>query len=291
MGFESTSTHARADRRTAVRRSELRRRIAAGVLGLLTTGGCNAILGHEPRELDVSGRDAEVLRDAGDRDGGRRDAGELDAGRPDAGLGDAGVRDAGMRDAGPRDAGVRDAGVRDAGALDAGIPDAGTDPCESDPCQHGTCQARGTGYTCSCDRGYQGAQCETSGCDNLSCPDSTQCRTPAGQPGLCYPRDCGSMPGLCMAVNADGGGAASTELLTENNPSFDFRTNGRPNNNWNNRARYFAYVGQVQGWDRICVFPEGSYGGTPIVIPLGQARSTDMMFGASNAGPDHPNCP
>lgn len=35
------------------------------------------------------------------------------------------------------------------------------DPCETNPCLHGgTCQANGTVYSCSCDQGFTGENCE-----------------------------------------------------------------------------------------------------------------------------------
>ncbi|TFK06467.1 tyrosine-protein phosphatase non-receptor type 23 [Platysternon megacephalum] len=42
------------------------------------------------------------------------------------------------------------------------------DPCETNPCLHGgTCQSNGTVYSCSCDQGFTGENCEidTEGCD------------------------------------------------------------------------------------------------------------------------------
>jgi hypothetical protein len=95
------------------------------------------------------------------------------------------------------------------------------------------------------------------------------------------------MAGLCLAANADGSGDASTELLTQANSTFNFGTG----NNWNKRSRYFAYLKAVQSWNRMCVFPETSYKGTPIVIPLGQARSMSAVYGQSNSGPGRNNCP
>jgi len=34
------------------------------------------------------------------------------------------------------------------------------DHCEPDPCVHGRCHNRLTGYTCDCDSGYEGNNCE-----------------------------------------------------------------------------------------------------------------------------------
>jgi hypothetical protein len=89
-----------------------------------------------------------------------------------------------------------------------------------------------------------------------------------------------------MAENADGSGNASSEPLTGKNATFNFGTG----NNWNNRARYFAYLNNAHG-AYVCVYPSTNYGGTPLVIPLGQARSKSAPFGQGNAWPDPPSCP
>jgi hypothetical protein len=96
---------------------------------------------------------------------------------------------------------------------------------------------------------------------------------------MCYPSKCGTMAGLCLAENADGGGDASTELLTQDNGTWNFGSG----NNWNNRCKYFAYVKAVNNQDHVCVFPSTNYGGTPIVVRLGQALSRSAAFGQSNA--------
>jgi hypothetical protein len=89
-----------------------------------------------------------------------------------------------------------------------------------------------------------------------------------------------------MAYDANGGGMASSEPLTEVNPTFNFGAN----NDWNNKARYFAYLNAVGSFPYVCVFPQLNLGGTPLVIPLGQARAQSAAFGQSNAFPDMPAC-
>jgi hypothetical protein len=91
---------------------------------------------------------------------------------------------------------------------------------------------------------------------------------------------------LCLAYNADGGGNASTELLTETNLDFAFG----PNSDWNNKARYFAYVTPINGFPYVCVFGQKNEQGAVLVIPLGQSRSMATPFGQSNAFSDDPIC-
>jgi hypothetical protein len=162
------------------------------------------------------------------------------------------------------------------------------DECAPKPCQHGgTCSNKVNAFACTCPAGWGGSKCEAGSCANVSCPGSAPCRVPSGNPGICYPSDCGSMAGLCLAENENGGGNASTELLTQDNSTFNFGSG----NNWNKRSRYFAYVKAIDSFAYVCVFPEPNYGGTPVVVPLGQARTAKAGFGQSNAWPNHPKCP
>ena len=153
------------------------------------------------------------------------------------------------------------------------------DDCAKKPCVHGTCTDQVNGFTCACQAGWGGARCDAGSCANVKCPSSAPCRVPAGQAGLCYPSACGTMAGLCLAQNAAGSGDASTELLTQDNSTWDFGSG----NNWNNRCKYFAYVKAVNNLDRVCVFPNTNYGGTPVVVPLGRAVTRGAAFGQSNA--------
>ena len=34
------------------------------------------------------------------------------------------------------------------------------DNCASNPCQHGTCESTVDGYTCTCDKGWAGTNCD-----------------------------------------------------------------------------------------------------------------------------------
>jgi len=56
------------------------------------------------------------------------------------------------------------------------------------------------------------------------------------------------------------------------------------------KARYFAYLNAVGSFQYVCVFPQLNLGGTPLVIPLGQARARAAAYGQSNAFPDMPAC-
>lgn len=163
------------------------------------------------------------------------------------------------------------------------------DDCSPNPCQHGgVCTDGVNGYSCACPSAWAGTKCETGSCAKATCPSEAPCRVPTGQGGLCYPSDCGSMAGLCLAEASSGGGAASTELLTEKNDSFNFGSG----NNWNKRARYYSYIKAVKGWKHMCVFPEVNQAGTPVIIPLGtRSAPSANPFGASNAGPGEKNCP
>jgi hypothetical protein len=153
------------------------------------------------------------------------------------------------------------------------------DECASKPCVHGSCADQVNGYKCACEAGWGGARCDAGSCANLKCPSSAPCRVPAGNPGMCYPSACGTMAGLCIAQNADGSGDASTELLTQDNSTWNFGSG----NNWNNRCRYFAYIKAVSSQDRVCVFPSANYAGTAVGVPLGRAVTRPAAFGQSNA--------
>lgn len=153
------------------------------------------------------------------------------------------------------------------------------DDCASKPCAHGTCTDQVNGFKCACQVGWGGARCDAGSCANVKCPGSAPCRVPSGNAGMCYPSACGTMAGLCMAQNADGSGDASTELLTEDNSTWAFGSG----NNWNNRCKYFAYIKAVGNQDRVCVFPNTSYGGAAVVVPLGHAVTRSAAFGQSNA--------
>ena len=157
--------------------------------------------------------------------------------------------------------------------------------CSPNPCVHGTCTDTGGGYKCACTAGWGGPACSTGSCSNLSCPGSAPCLVPAtSDAAICYPSACADTSGLCMAENADGSGDAVS--ITGRNGSF----NTLDGSNWNDRAKYFAYIDRIHG-DRVCVFPKENEGGTPLVIPVGEARTRTAAFGQSNAWPNDQTCP
>jgi Notch-like protein len=52
---------------------------------------------------------------------------------------------------------------------------AGDDPCEPGPCLHGSCEADGASYTCTCETGYRGENCEIDidDCEDDPCTNGT----------------------------------------------------------------------------------------------------------------------
>lgn len=146
--------------------------------------------------------------------------------------------------------------------------------CASNPCVHGTCTDRVADYSCACPAGWGGKRCEVGSCSNVTCPASAPCRVPAKNAGICYPSAC-TEAGLCLAENADGSGAARV---------FAGRNTDLGRYDWDNRARYFAYVDEIHG-GRACVFPQTDERGTPLVIPLGTKATKSSGFGLSNSWP------
>ena len=156
--------------------------------------------------------------------------------------------------------------------------------CAPNPCARGTCSETGTGYKCTCPAGWGGATCSVGSCSNMSCPASAPCTVPASNvAAVCYPSACAGKVGLCMAENADGSGAAI--IIEGRNADFDPLSGS----NWRNRARYFGYLDNAHG-GYVCVFPQQSEGGTPLVIPLNSVRTKTSGFGQSNSWPNPPTC-
>lgn len=160
------------------------------------------------------------------------------------------------------------------------------DECAPEPCVHGACTDEVNGFSCRCQAGWGGATCAAGSCTGVSCASTAPCTVPAGNAGICLPTACGSKSGLCLAYNPDGGGNASTELLTQTNNDWNFGAN----NDWNDKSRYFSYVHAISDFPYVCVFPQKNLGGTPLVIPLGQSRTAAAGFGQSNAFSNATQC-
>lgn len=166
------------------------------------------------------------------------------------------------------------------------------DPCADNPCgNRGTCNPDVGTKLCTCKEGWEGDLCNVSSCNGLKCNSSTTCERPSGKQGFCYPKDCAGKTGLCLAVNSDGSGRASTELLTERNDSFNFNEGTQTGNNWNSIPRYFAYLSQHGNYKVACVYPQGKLSGTPLEIPLGTHATTLNGFGQSNDFTTGGKCP
>lgn len=86
-----------------------------------------------------------------------------------------------------------------------------------------------------------------------------------------------------MAENANGTGDAV--LISGRNADF----NPLSGDNWNKKAKYFGYLYNAHG-GYVCVFPNASEGGTPLVIPRGTVRTKSTGFGQSNSWPNPPTC-
>ncbi len=257
---------------------------AALLLGL-TVAGCNAILDNDSRVL-VAPRDACATCDDSEVEPPPEDdAGSGEPTLPDAGSGEPKPVDAGggELDAG---SGKLDAGSGEVDAGSGGPIDPPPPPCAASPCVRGTCRNVDAGFRCDCPSGWAGERCEAGTCSTVSCAPTAPCRVPTGGPGICFPNACAGKPGLCLAQRPDGGGAASTEPLTEINPTFNFG----PKNDWNNRSRYFSYLVPVSNLTHVCVYPQLNLGGTPIVLALGEAATTPAPFGQSNAFSDMEAC-
>jgi len=83
------------------------------------------------------------------------------------------------------------------------------DHCTPNPCKHGKCDIVGLGtgynwnYTCTCDDGFTGAQCQW---DSPKCHDST--RTPCQNDGVCAEKQDGrfcNCPGITNNLTKYGG--------------------------------------------------------------------------------------
>lgn len=157
-------------------------------------------------------------------------------------------------------------------------------PCSPNPCAHGSCTASGSGFKCACSAGWGGTTCQTGSCSNMSCPSSTTCRVPVqSAAAVCYPSTCAGASGLCMAENSDGSGDAV--IISGRNSTFAELAGS----DWRNRARYFGYLDEIHG-ACVCVFPQTSEGGTPLVISLGQVKTKASGFGQSNSWNNPPTC-
>lgn len=86
-----------------------------------------------------------------------------------------------------------------------------------------------------------------------------------------------------MAENSDGSGDAV--IISGRNSSFAELAGS----DWRNRARYFGYLDESHG-ACVCVFPQTSEGGTPLVISLGQVKTKSSGFGQSNSWNNPPIC-
>ncbi|MGC4093359.1 MAG: hypothetical protein QM756_36795 [Polyangiaceae bacterium] len=155
--------------------------------------------------------------------------------------------------------------------------------CTSTSCARGTCVEQTVGYKCTCPAGWGGTRCDVGSCANVTCPSAAPCRvSDTTLPGVCYPSACVGDVGLCMAENADGSGAAV--IIEGRNATFDFSAS-----DWRNRARYFGYLDNAHG-SCVCVFPQLSEAGTPLIIPLGEVRTKTSGFGQSNSWNNPPTC-
>merc|ERR1711881_630458 len=75
------------------------------------------------------------------------------------------------------------------------------DDCSPDPCTHGTCTDGVDSYTCACENGYDGVNCDNDVDECVTAPDI------CGTGGTCTDTD-GSYTCAC-AAGSTGGGAAT----------------------------------------------------------------------------------
>jgi hypothetical protein len=215
--------------------------------------------------------------------GGSTSGGSTAGGSTSGGSTSGGSTSGGSTAGGSTSGGVA-AGGKASGGNSGGGAGGGVLHCSPNPCSRGTCSEVSGGYKCTCPAGWGGTRCEVGSCTGLTCPASAPCRVgKASAIAVCYPSTCVGSAGLCLAENADGSGAAI--IFEGRNPDFNPLMNG----NWRNRAKYFGYLDDAHG-GYVCVFPQVSEQGTPLVIPLGEVRTKAAGFGQSNSWPNPPTC-
>jgi len=133
------------------------------------------------------------------------------------------------------------------------VPPPAENPCDSNPCEHGQCNDNGDGsYTCSCDPGWAGTncdieidECESNPCVNGICTDlvnAYQC--------ICLPGWTGTNCDVPEVTDADGdgvddnadqcAGTASGDVVDANGCSI--AQHCPCDNNWKNHGKYVSCV-------------------------------------------------